>query len=327
MKTRWAIAGAGQISRSIVEDLQRLPDVEIASVFSRNIQNARKFAADYGIPLATDVVENLFDPNVADIAYIATPFGTHRRIAEQALRAGLHVLVEKPIAMCAAEVNELFDIAEQENLLIMEAMWFKFSKPFARVMELIDAGTIGEPKNLRAGFGMPVSHENRSRWDINASGGALLDQGIYPFTLGSALFGVHSHLQVHGEIRPDGIDVTEHVLAQYQPGQSAYLFASMSQFGDLSATIGGTEGWIRMRSPFWACRELEIHAGDLEKLFLNPIVEKLPPEGHGYVPMLEAFTEAFTSGASTVGAHDRKATLRVFEAMDATKACLRQEEI
>ncbi|MGO7984067.1 Gfo/Idh/MocA family protein, partial [Rhizobium johnstonii] len=81
---------------------------------------------------------------------LATPFSTHRAMTEAALRAGKHVLVEKPMTMNASEAAELFALATERGLFLMEAMWMKFSPAFIRLTEEIRQGTIGDPRNLRA---------------------------------------------------------------------------------------------------------------------------------------------------------------------------------
>ena len=107
-----------------------------------------------------------------------------------ALSAGKHVLVEKPMTMDASEAADLFELAADRGLFLMEAMWMKFSPVFLRLLEEVRTGTIGEPRNVRASFGIPFPIEgNASKWDVTRSGGALLDQGIYPITLAHAVFG------------------------------------------------------------------------------------------------------------------------------------------
>jgi predicted dehydrogenase len=312
---RWAIAGAGTISRSIVPDLQLIPGNRVEIVFSRDNANAARFAEEFGLARWTDDFASLVgDPGV-DVLYLATPFATHAAMAREALLAGKHVVVEKPMALNAGEVEELFALAESQGLFLMEAMWMKFNPAFRHLFDLLNSGLIGKPSSLRAGFGFPLIADGGSRWDMARSGGTLLDQGIYAVTLAHAIFGEPTSIHANGRLREDGLDFAEHFTLDFEEGRFAQCASSMTEFVDPSASISGTLGWITLPGMFWTSTTLLVHAGSWAKMFApEPVAHER--EGNGYVPMLRAAGEAIRSGATQHPIHPASETIAVFRTLD-----------
>lgn len=150
---RWAIIGAGAISDSFVPDLKAVGEVNAA--WAPREEAVAAFSLRHGIPHhSTDLAGMLARADI-DVVYIATPPATHLPIALDALAAGKHVLVEKPMTTSAADTRAIFDSARERGLFAMEAMWMKFNPLHREVMQKLDRGVIGEPRFVRAGFGMP----------------------------------------------------------------------------------------------------------------------------------------------------------------------------
>jgi predicted dehydrogenase len=312
---RWAIIGTGRISRSMVADLREL-GADVTRVHSRDPERASAFAVEFGIPRSRgDLDEVLRAPDV-DVVYLATPFATHVELARRALQARKHVLVEKPMAMRADDVRELFQLARRQGRFLMEAMWMKFNPAFHRLRDEIASGRIGDVRAVRAGFGVPLPEDGGSHWDPARSGGALFDKGIYPVTLAHGLLGRPEVVTAVGRVRADGLDLAEHFLLGYGDGRHAYGSSSIIEFADLSAAVSGTRGWIVLPPLFWTTTTLEIHAGGWEQLVSSPEVVELPREGNGYVPMLRAVTGAIEDGRLEHPEHDEHATVEVFETLE-----------
>lgn len=311
----WAVIGTGTISRSIVPDLQGLGE-RIVTVYSRGAEKAAAFASEFQIYNWTSNYEELLaDPGV-DIVYIATPFALHHQMAVQALHAGKHVLVEKPMAMNSTEVADIFAVAEKAGRFAMEAMWTKFNPAFRRLLELIEAGEIGEPRSVRAGFGIPLPADGGSRWDAARSGGALLDQGIYTVTLAHAVLGTPIEVVSRVLTNENGIDLAEHMTLEFSNGSFAHCVSSMVDFADTSAAVSGTKGWIEIPGMFWVMCALEIHSRSRDQLFWKPVVEPFPLQGHGYTPMLRAVSAAVQEGQTEHSWHTATDTLAVFRTLD-----------
>lgn len=312
----WAVVGTGGISHSVVPDFRQCDGAHVSLVHSRDPEKATAFARKYGIPRATaNYFEVVEDPTV-DAVYIATPIATHHQLVMAALTAGKHVLVEKPMAMTASEVDELFDAAQAHGVFLMEGMWMKFNPAFRRLHDEIRKGTIGEPRNIRAAFAFPFPEDGGSRWDIDRSGSTLLDQGIYPVTLAYSVFGLPTTIRAEGSVRADGVDLSQHFTMEFDDGRFAQCVSGMTEFSDSSAAVGGKHGWIALPAPFWSTTNLEIHAGQSYESIFEPPRTSLPKEGNGYVPMLREVNEAILSGATQHPVHTRRDTVDVFTVLD-----------
>jgi predicted dehydrogenase len=314
---RWGIVGAGSISRTVVPDLASCRGVEISIVQSRDGGKANAFAQEFGISRSTgDFGEVLADPSI-DAVYIATPFATHHALANQALLAGKHVLVEKPIAMNAAEAADLFAVASRMRVFLMEAMWMKFNPAFRRLRDELAAGRIGEVRSMRASFGIPFPAElGSSRWDHARSPGSLLDQGIYPVTLAHTIFGPPVSIHAAGSVNEDGVDFAEHFTLEFEGGRFAQCASGMTEFCDPSASVSGRRGWISLPAPFWARTALDIHADSWDVMFREPHRVELGQEGNGYVPMLREVVKAINSGTYEHAIHPASETIAVFHTLD-----------
>ena len=323
---RWAAIGTGTISRSVVPDIMACAGAEVVIVQSRDAGKAADFAAEHTIPASTGSFDEvLADPNI-DALYLATPFATHHDMTRRAIQSGKHVLVEKPMATSAREVAELFDLAAQHRVFVMEGMWMKFNPAFQQLQAEIAAGRIGEVRSLRAAFALPFPADLGSRWDLARSGGTLLDQGIYPVTLAHSLFGEPLRVHAGGVLRADGLDLAEHFTLEYSDGRYAQCASAMTEFTDRTGSIGGTRGIITLQSPFWATTTLEIRADTYEKIFVDPEKLTLPKEGNGYVPMVREVIAAINDGLLQHPRHDADATLAVFRTMDEVLTQVRESQ-
>lgn len=296
----------------------------IRTVYSRDETRARAFGAEFDIPdWTTSLTDILLDPDVRSV-YIATPIATHVELAARAIRAGKHVLVEKPIATSAEDAEALFALAAEHEVFLMEAMWMKFNPTYRRLLaEIGDERLGGPPTHLRAGFAIPFPEDaNASRWDMSRSGGALLDQGIYPVTLALSVLGTPTSVTTSGRVRADGLDLAEQVTLEFDGGRFAQLFSAMDTFGDCSAAVGGPAGWATLTAPFWATTDLTLHVDSFRTMFREPIVVTHERVGNGYVPMLVAVATALDRGLLEERTHARAETVAVFTVLDTVRAQL-----
>ncbi|HEU0257025.1 MAG TPA: Gfo/Idh/MocA family oxidoreductase [Microbacteriaceae bacterium] len=243
-KARWGILATGGIAHSFAGDLV-LDGHTIAAVGSRHRDSADAFAAQYGIPHAYGSYEELVaDPDV-DIVYVATPHPFHARDAALALRAGKHVLVEKPITLNAAEAQGLVDLAAERGLLILEAMWTRFLPHVVRIREIIAEGTLGTLRSFTADHRQKLPDDPAHR--INApelGGGALLDLGIYPVSFAAHLFGSPRDVLATAVFGPTGVDAQVATLFRYADGQIATTLSAAHSRGPNTASIVGTDARI-----------------------------------------------------------------------------------
>lgn len=242
---RWGIAATGAIAGDFVTDLKLLPEASVVAVASRSRDSAEAFADRFDIRGRHASYEDLAaDPNV-DIVYVASPQHRHAPETLRFLAAGKHVLCEKPLAVNAAEANEMVASAKRNGLFLMEAMWSRFLPAYTQLRRILDAGRIGTPLMLESNFGfrMPVDPTHRL-FDLKLGGGALLDLGVYPLALASLVFGPPDSVKGVGHLGETGVDERVAAVLHHPGGGLAVVQAAISANLSCEARITGTDGWI-----------------------------------------------------------------------------------
>ncbi|MGC4046084.1 MAG: Gfo/Idh/MocA family oxidoreductase [Armatimonas sp.] len=264
---RWGILGAGSIAHQFTGDVQPLLDQEVVAVGSREIEKANAFADKYNIANRHDSYEALVaDPSV-DAIYVATPHNFHKEHVLLSLRAGKHVLCEKPFTVNAKEAEEIIVEARGRKLFLMEAMWPRFFPGWAKVRELIASGAIGKVRMLEADFGFKggstgddgmltgVNPEARL-YNPALAGGALMDVGCYPVSLAQMILGTPVEVAALGTIGHTGVDENTAMLLRYAGGEIAITSTSLQVNTGHNVTIVGTDGRIEVRSNWWCPKQI-----------------------------------------------------------------------
>ena len=315
-RVRWGIVGTGGIARRTVGDLQLCDNVELVGICSRDKDRADKFASEHAIPFASADFDEFCASGQVDAVYIGIPHGLHFDYAARALRAGTHVVCEKPLTMTSAEAEELQRLSRENGAFLMEPMWMKFTPAFGAMTELLRSGTIGEPRLIQAGAGFPVPPDGPARyWVAELGGGALYDLGVYTIALAHTVLGTPDQVLAVGEVRDDGVDEQEAYTLRYDSGALAQLMNSLTTFIPPAGWIGGTRGSITLGEPLFAPRSLRVVTGQPPE---PPTVEELDfeQEGAGYVPMFRAASEAILRSDLEHPLHpvsDTVAVLRILE--------------
>jgi predicted dehydrogenase len=262
-KIRWGILATGGIAATFTADLQTLDDAEVVAVGSRTLDAAQAFAVQHEIPRAYGSwAELAADPEV-DIVYVATPHSAHHAAAALCLDAGKAVLCEKPLTLDAAQAEDLCRRAEAAGVFFMEAMWTRTVPAILRMVEMVRAGAIGEPRLVTADFSVSFNTgpDHRIR-NPALGGGALLDLGVYPLAISQLVFGPPSVIRAAATLTPEGVDDTTAVSLVHPDGGVSALTCSISADGTWSATISGTEGRIEFGRGFTSPTGFTLYRGD-----------------------------------------------------------------
>lgn len=178
---RWGIVTAGRITHTFAHDMQFCSNAEIGAVAARRADDANAFAKHYGIPKAYEGYDALFADDEIDAIYVGSPHTFHVAHTEQALRAGKHVLCEKPITTCVHDLQHLISVATDCDRFLMEAMWTDFLPAIQQARQWVASGEIGELLHVKADFGSTMPYDPHTRvYNKALAGGCLLDMGIYP---------------------------------------------------------------------------------------------------------------------------------------------------
>ena len=214
---RWGIIGLGKIANKFATDLASIETVELVAVASRNIQNANNFAEKHNAKKAYSSYEELAKDTNVDAVYIATPHSFHKEHAILCLRNKKAVLCEKPFAMNLSEVAEMIQVAKENNVLLMEALWSFFLPHFTYVLDIVKSEKFGKLKSLEADFGFHTPYNTDSRlFKKDLGGGSLLDIGIYPIFAALATLGEPDAIHAKATFFENGADASCDMVFQYK---------------------------------------------------------------------------------------------------------------
>jgi len=266
-KVRWGIVGTGRITHQFVQDFDYVPNGEVVAVASRSQPAAEAFAARYGIPRAHAGYRALFDDPEVDAVYIATPHTQHFGNAAEAIQARKHVLCEKPFTVGARESRQLFRMAEQSSVFVMEAMWTWFLPAIRKALQWVQQGRIGRVRQVQADFGYPLLPFDAARreYDAELGGGCLLEMGIYPLALALLFLGRDpDRIQAVARTAPNGVEDDLQMLFDYgdnDTGCCAMLATSFRSKLPNAAWVIGEEGYVAIPD-FWRARECRLYRLD-----------------------------------------------------------------
>jgi predicted dehydrogenase len=300
------LLSTARINDAILRGATLTDAAEVVAVGSRDPERAKAYAQEHGIPRAHGSYEELLaDPEV-DAIYNSLPNALHVEWSTRALEAGKHVLCEKPLDRSPAEVERLFDVAERQGLLVMEAFMYRHHPQTHALRELVVSGGIGELRQIRAVFSFMLTEPENVRLRPELAGGALMDVGCYCVSGSRLLAGepdVVFGRQVVGEtgidVRFDGVlHFPGDVLAQF------YCAFDLPPASGLEAV--GSERSVLVREP-WNCRDPHLEVGRTR--IAVPDVDRYQLE-------LENFAAAIRGEAEPLlGRDDAVAQARVIDAL------------
>lgn len=256
----WGVLGTGWIADKFVTALQKHSSQRISAVGSRDVDRATAFARRFGIERAYGSYEELVSDPSLDIVYVATPHNFHLRHALMALHAGLHTLVEKPLALNADQGTRIANEAQSRGLFCMEAYWTAFLPKFDVLRQALDAGMVGEVTAVVADFGewFPASHRIHRP---ELAGGPMLDLGTYLVSLVLDVIGPPDRITASGTTTRTGVIGQTAVLLRRRE-QQAVLHTSILANTPTAATIAGSGATIEIDGPFYQPGGFTVTAAD-----------------------------------------------------------------
>ena len=252
---RWGLLATGSICRQFAGDLTHVPGAQLQAVASRDATRASLFAQNYGFARSHGSYEDLLaDPDI-DIVYIGTPHSEHLANASDAMRAGKHVLCEKPLTVTPDETRALMQVQKETGCYLMEAMWTWFLPAILKAQQWIAEGRIGELRHIKADFGYPQHFDPKGRmYNPDLAGGCLLDMGVYPIALAWLIQkSTPTAITVSGRRARSGVDDDFIAIFDYA-GHTATLGSSFRCKLQNWAYLIGTDGYIAIPD-FWRAKE------------------------------------------------------------------------
>lgn len=255
------IVGSGRIAKRFIPEAKVVSGVEIVSVFNQNIIEANAFAEEFEINAYSDNYEDFL--KTVDAVYVASPHLTHYNYTKRALLSGKHVLCEIPFTLSAAQAQELYDIAEKNNLVLLEASKTTFCPSFNHLVTLVKSGVIGDVVDVKASLSKMVSAPIR---ELNAdmAGGAMNEHAPLNLMAIIRLLGKDiNKVDFYSKVE-NGVDIYTKVNIEYPHAtSSATLGIGVKTEGNL--VVSGTKGYVYVPAPWWLTDYFEIRYEDQTK--------------------------------------------------------------
>ena len=301
MTVNWGFLGAGFVaSRGLAPAVHASRGAHLYAVASRDEERSatlepQKVHATYDDLLADDRV---------DAVYISLSNSQHIEWVTKSLEAGKHVLCEKPLGLNAIETAAMFDVARRNGRLLIEAVWGRWHPRFARMIELVAGGAIGDIQHIETAFTFTSEMTDNYRLSPSMGGGALLDVGCYQahawvaLTQGAADFTI---TELARTIGPTGIDLTTDVNVRINNNITAHAVSSFALPSNQQFMVRGSEGQISTLAG-----ESFTTWNEASSLLINDVAEEFPVT-NAFVEMVENVSQVidggighFVSGADSI---------------------------
>ena len=325
-KVRWGVVSTASIAtEKVIPGLHRSARGELVAIASRDAATAKAVADRLRVPRWHAGYESLLaDPEV-DAVYIPLPNHLHMPWAIAALRAGKHVLCEKPLALTAADAEAMSEVAEAEGRLLMEAFMYRHHPSWIAVRELVASGRIGRLVAVDSWFSYFNDEPSNIRNVLAYGGGALYDIGCYSVNLSRMLFDAEPDSVSAAIVRDpaSGVDVLTSGTLAFPGGVASFTCATRAET-DQRVHVYGTGGRISIEIPFnippdRPTRVFVTQGGDPPVAPATETLEFAPADP--YACEADAFAAAILAGApAPVAPADAIANLRVIERLFAAGA-------
>ncbi|MGN7453524.1 Gfo/Idh/MocA family protein [Paenibacillus pasadenensis] len=261
-KLRWGVLGAAGIARgSVIPGLLRSQLNEVKALASRDRDKARRTADEFGIEAAYGSYEELLSDDSIEAVYIPLPNHLHREWTIRALEAGKHVLCEKPLALTAAEAEEMALAAQKAGRQLAEAFMYRHHPRYAMIREVIASGEIGDLRSLHGTFTFNSSGSSGNvRFVKEWGGGGLYDVGCYPISVARMLIGAEPEaVTARALFSPEhgGVDMMASGLLEFPGGLGVTFDCGMWGAFRNKLEVLGTDGILEVPSAFMAGLEGE----------------------------------------------------------------------
>ena len=328
----WAILAPGRIANAMATAMNGIKDgklktidgnkIRLYAVASRNLERAQDFAKKWNFEKAYGSYEELYNDPEVDAVYIANPHAFHLESALGCLKAGKHVLCEKPAGCSRDQLDRMTSLAREKKLFFMEAMWTAFNPCIAEIKKEIAAGTIGQILNIDSRFcnRNPYDPDDRN-YDPRQAGGALLDLGIYNIYFAMMLSDFAPVAARSSQVRMlKGVDAWNSVNLTFKNGIETSFQDAMdvpSTTGTHDAVIYGTKGYITVEN-FFCCQKADVHVYKNIWGSDNEVVREIrePFATNGYEYELAHATECILAGKTESDVHTFKKSEALIDMMD-----------
>ena len=252
-----AVVGCGRIAQRFYAEVDKVDAASVSALYDINRAAAERLNESLVVDSFEKAVESV------DAVYIATPHHLHYQQAKYALEHGRHVLCETPMVLQEAQAEELFAIARERGLVLLEANKTAYCPAFNHLVTLVKSGLIGDVVGIDASESKLWNKEDLKReLDPNMAGGSLYEMGSYPLLPIVKLLGTdYKGINIYSRMNENGVDVYTRGIVHYAGAVASFqLGLGVKTEGNL--VISGTQGYVYVPSPWWKTDYFELRYED-----------------------------------------------------------------
>lgn len=249
------VIGAGRIAERFASETICVNGVEISSVYDSSYTKAADYATRHSIPRVCESAEELISG--VDAVYIASPHLSHYNYIKKALINHRHVICETPMVLVAQQAQELFELAERNGCILLEANKTAHCPAFNHLMVMIKSGVIGEVVDVDSSLSKLWNDHTLREFDSNQAGGSMYELGSYPLLPIIRMMGTeYKGLQFYSKWM-NGVDVYTKGIVHYKNSLCTFKVGlGIKTEGNL--VISGTKGYAYVPAPWWKTDYFEL---------------------------------------------------------------------
>lgn len=227
-KVKWGVLGTAGILGCTAPGMKKAENCEMYAVAGRSEEKTKEFQKKYGFEKAYFSYEELLDDEAVQAVYIPLPNQLHYEWTVKALKKKKHVLCEKPLAPTKEQVEEMFAVAKENGVILMEAFAYQHSPIMETLTKTIKDGAIGEVRYIETAFLTSDYEMTNIRMQKDCYGGSLYDLGVYDTSCVLRLLDEEPEkVQAIAQFSDGGVDLLTETMLQFKSGARAAFTCGM----------------------------------------------------------------------------------------------------
>lgn len=258
------VSGCGRIASRFIPETSKVDAVKVEALYDVNADAASSLSEKYGAGKVCGSYQELVES--VDAVYVATPHLSHYGQVKYALEHGRHVLCETPLVLDGAQARELYALAREKGLVLLEANKTAYSPAFNHIVTLVKSGLVGDVVGIDASESkLWTAEELKRELDPDQAGGSLYEMGSYPLLPILRLLGTDiRNVNIYSRLNEDGVDVYTRGILMFDNAVASFqLGLGVKTEGNL--VISGTKGYVYVPSPWWKTDYFELRYEDQNK--------------------------------------------------------------
>lgn len=302
------VIGTGSIASRFVPESGNVNSAVITAAYNPNQEENAAFCKQFKVPVTAQSLEELYDN--CNAVYIASPHYTHYEYAKSALMAGKHVLCETPFVFSKDQAEELYQIAEERNLVLMVALKTAYTPAFGHLFSLLKSRVIGDIVEVNASV-TTLTDEKSEKLDSSRNGGSMSENACFPLLpifkfLGTDFRNINFYSKMKNDVDmfTKAVFRYDHAVASFQVGLGVKTEGSM--------TIAGTKGYVYVPAPWWKTDYFEVRYEDQNqnKKYFYPFV------GEGLRYEIKDFVASVLSNSPHFSKISKKENMKMAEVQE-----------